>query len=551
MRPSGAGPRRRSEGLAAIPGRERQRASSLIHSGESARNDYVPTQRPATVALRTSLFEDATAIVEREYSSELVARRHRPPHRLLPPPAAARLRGGGEHDLPRAPDAGPDGPGRRDARAPQRHRARGRAPRGLPPAGAVREGLPALSGRRPVGLPGQRLPSPTGRRASSAWPPSAPTPRAPIGAHRFRLSRQFCNLPPPWGWRARWPRARPAVHNPRREQGHVGRAHRDRRRRVAARDRARAPDRLVPRRRLRRGRPDRHGLGRARDRLRADLRAGHDDRPVLASGASACIPGEEDLDGPPIHGNTRLEIIWTAIPAIMLVALCSYAYVVLTDIEEASADPALEVRVVGEQFTWTFFYANPDEPAAGGRLAAALRAAGAAGALHRPVQGRHPRLLGPGLPHEDRRRARDRHGDPRHADADRRVPRRLRRALRPRPRGDAPDRPRPPARRVRLLAAGARAAGRGRRRGGAAARRRPAAARRAAPRTARPSSPPRAAAAATRSRTRARPAAPGPTSTRASPARTRRSSRRASSTRRRRSPRASRTGSCRRATVNR
>jgi cytochrome c oxidase subunit 2 len=74
------------------------------------------------------------------------------------------------------------------------------------------------------------------------------------------------------------------------------------------------------------------------------------------------IPGEEDLDGPPIHGNTKLEIIWTAIPAIMLVALCSYAYVVLTDIEEASADPALEVRVVGEQFTWTFFYENPDDP---------------------------------------------------------------------------------------------------------------------------------------------------------------------------------------------
>src|SRR3712207_5616915 len=23
-------------------------------------------------------------------------------------------------------------------------------------------------------------------------------------------------------------------------------------------------------------------------------------------------PGEEDLDGPPIHGNTRLEVIWTA-----------------------------------------------------------------------------------------------------------------------------------------------------------------------------------------------------------------------------------------------
>jgi cytochrome c oxidase subunit 2 len=66
-------------------------------------------------------------------------------------------------------------------------------------------------------------------------------------------------------------------------------------------------------------------------------------------------PGEELLDGPPIHGNTRLEIVWTAIPAILLVALCSYAYAVLHDVEEAKAD-TMEVRVVGEQFAWTFFY---------------------------------------------------------------------------------------------------------------------------------------------------------------------------------------------------
>src|SRR5919199_5006295 len=32
-------------------------------------------------------------------------------------------------------------------------------------------------------------------------------------------------------------------------------------------------------------------------------------------------PGEELADGPPIHGNTRLEVIWTAVPAILLVAL--------------------------------------------------------------------------------------------------------------------------------------------------------------------------------------------------------------------------------------
>jgi len=66
-------------------------------------------------------------------------------------------------------------------------------------------------------------------------------------------------------------------------------------------------------------------------------------------------PGEEHKDGPPIHGNTRLEIIWTAIPAIILVALCSYAYVVLTQVEEADAR-ALNVTVVGQQFTWTFYY---------------------------------------------------------------------------------------------------------------------------------------------------------------------------------------------------
>jgi cytochrome c oxidase subunit 2 len=67
-------------------------------------------------------------------------------------------------------------------------------------------------------------------------------------------------------------------------------------------------------------------------------------------------PGEELMDGPPIHGNTRLEVIWTAIPAILLVGLCTYAYVVLRDIEKADAAGQMQVRVVGEQFTWTFFY---------------------------------------------------------------------------------------------------------------------------------------------------------------------------------------------------
>jgi cytochrome c oxidase subunit 2 len=72
-------------------------------------------------------------------------------------------------------------------------------------------------------------------------------------------------------------------------------------------------------------------------------------------------PGEEQLDGPPIHGNTRLEVIWTAVPAIILVVLCSYAWVVLNHIEEAQANE-MRINVTGQQFAWTFEY-----PQAGGK----------------------------------------------------------------------------------------------------------------------------------------------------------------------------------------
>src|ERR671935_1145760 len=44
-------------------------------------------------------------------------------------------------------------------------------------------------------------------------------------------------------------------------------------------------------------------------------------------------PGDELKDGPPIHGHTLLEVIWTAIPATLLVGLCTYAWVTLRDIE--------------------------------------------------------------------------------------------------------------------------------------------------------------------------------------------------------------------------
>jgi cytochrome c oxidase subunit II len=60
-------------------------------------------------------------------------------------------------------------------------------------------------------------------------------------------------------------------------------------------------------------------------------------------------------DGPPIHGNTQLEVIWVTIPFLMVTALAVYAWIVLDDIE-ARQPNELPVNVTGQQFTWTFGY---------------------------------------------------------------------------------------------------------------------------------------------------------------------------------------------------
>lgn len=66
-------------------------------------------------------------------------------------------------------------------------------------------------------------------------------------------------------------------------------------------------------------------------------------------------PGEELKDGPPIHGNTRLEVIWTAAPAILLLGMIAYSFVVLHDNEKKPARE-INVGVTGQQFAWSFQY---------------------------------------------------------------------------------------------------------------------------------------------------------------------------------------------------
>jgi cytochrome c oxidase subunit II len=68
-------------------------------------------------------------------------------------------------------------------------------------------------------------------------------------------------------------------------------------------------------------------------------------------------PGEELKDGPPIHGNTRLEVIWTTIPALILLGLVSYSFVVLNDNEKKpSGTPEIQIGVTGQQFFWSYQY---------------------------------------------------------------------------------------------------------------------------------------------------------------------------------------------------
>ena len=68
-------------------------------------------------------------------------------------------------------------------------------------------------------------------------------------------------------------------------------------------------------------------------------------------------PGDEDRDGPAIHGNTMLEIAWTLVPFALVLGFAVAAGIVLVKNEETSKNE-LVVTVTGQQFAWTFTYPN-------------------------------------------------------------------------------------------------------------------------------------------------------------------------------------------------
>jgi cytochrome c oxidase subunit 2 len=68
-------------------------------------------------------------------------------------------------------------------------------------------------------------------------------------------------------------------------------------------------------------------------------------------------------EGPQIHGNTRLEVMWTIVPVFLVaivVAFVFYKLPAVTDVTRAASEPSdepnLVIDVEGRQFYWEFRY---------------------------------------------------------------------------------------------------------------------------------------------------------------------------------------------------
>ena len=68
------------------------------------------------------------------------------------------------------------------------------------------------------------------------------------------------------------------------------------------------------------------------------------------------------VDGPEIHGATRLELMWTAIPVTILFLVAAFIFVKLPGISNipsaGAAGEQLQVQVTGRQFYWQIEYPN-------------------------------------------------------------------------------------------------------------------------------------------------------------------------------------------------
>jgi cytochrome c oxidase subunit 2 len=65
------------------------------------------------------------------------------------------------------------------------------------------------------------------------------------------------------------------------------------------------------------------------------------------------------VEGAQVHGHTRLELIWTAFPVVILAIIAAFVFYELPNIDStpAAADP-VHITVEGHQYYWQFDYPN-------------------------------------------------------------------------------------------------------------------------------------------------------------------------------------------------
>ena len=68
---------------------------------------------------------------------------------------------------------------------------------------------------------------------------------------------------------------------------------------------------------------------------------------------------DDETDGMAFRGHTGLEIVWTAVPAAIVVFLAVFSYQVLAEIEQPRPDELI-VEVTAQQYAWSFFYPDLD-----------------------------------------------------------------------------------------------------------------------------------------------------------------------------------------------
>ena len=61
-----------------------------------------------------------------------------------------------------------------------------------------------------------------------------------------------------------------------------------------------------------------------------------------------------------IHGNNLVEVIWTAIPTVIVLILFVLSTLTLNTISQASTHPGVTIEVEGKQWSWVFHYLDDD-----------------------------------------------------------------------------------------------------------------------------------------------------------------------------------------------